>query len=34
MTEFEWDLLKARTNRCDHGIDFADAVTVFKTRVL
>jgi uncharacterized protein len=26
---YEWDPAKARTNRHKHGIDFADAATVF-----
>jgi hypothetical protein len=26
---YEWDPVKARTNHRKHGIDFADAVTVF-----
>ncbi len=30
--EFEWDLVKARTNRRKHGVDFADAVDVFFDR--
>jgi hypothetical protein len=30
--EFEWDLVKARTNRKKHGVDFADAVEVFFDR--
>ena len=30
MTDFEWDPLKARVNRRDHGIDFADAVSVLE----
>ncbi len=30
--EFEWDVVKARTNRRKHGIDFADAVEVFFDR--
>jgi uncharacterized protein len=29
MCEYEWDAEKARTNLNKHGIDFADAVTVF-----
>jgi uncharacterized DUF497 family protein len=28
--DYEWDETKARTNRHDHGIDFADAATVFE----
>jgi uncharacterized protein len=31
--EFEWDLVKARTNRKKHGVDFADAVEVFFDRL-
>ena len=27
MVEFEWDELKARSNRRKHGVDFADAVS-------
>lgn len=27
--EYEWDSQKARTNLRKHGIDFADAMTVF-----
>jgi uncharacterized DUF497 family protein len=27
--DYEWDAEKARANRRKHGIDFADAVTVF-----
>ena len=27
--KYEWDPAKVRTNRRKHGIDFADAVTVF-----
>jgi len=30
MADFEWDPLKARANRRDHGIDFADAVSVLE----
>jgi uncharacterized DUF497 family protein len=30
MTDFEWDLLKARANRRHHGVDFADAVFVLE----
>jgi uncharacterized protein len=28
--EYEWDAIKARANLGKHGIDFADAVTVFE----
>ena len=28
--DYEWDETKAQKNRRDHGIDFADAVTVFE----
>jgi hypothetical protein len=28
--DYEWDETKAQTNRRDHGIDFADAATVFE----
>jgi uncharacterized protein len=28
--EFEWDPKKARTNRADRGIDFEEALTVFR----
>ena len=27
---FEWDEVKAKRNLQDHGVDFADAVTVFE----
>lgn len=27
--DFEWDEAKARANRRKHGVDFAEAVTVF-----
>lgn len=27
--EYEWDPVKANTNRRKHNVDFADAVTVF-----
>ncbi len=27
--EYEWSLVKARTNQRKHGVDFADAVAVF-----
>jgi uncharacterized DUF497 family protein len=27
--EFEWDSAKAKTNLRKHGVDFADAATVF-----
>jgi hypothetical protein len=30
MDEFEWDPRKASANRRKHGIDFADAVSVFE----
>ncbi|MCC7359075.1 MAG: BrnT family toxin [Anaerolineales bacterium] len=30
MVEYEWDQGKARSNREKHGVDFADAVTVFE----
>jgi uncharacterized DUF497 family protein len=30
MDEFEWDPRKARVNRRKHGIDFADATSVFE----
>jgi len=30
MADFEWDTSKARANRRDHGIDFADAVSVLE----
>jgi uncharacterized DUF497 family protein len=28
--EFEWDAKKAEANRARHGIDFAEALTVFR----
>jgi len=28
--DYEWDEAKAQTNRRNHGIDFADAATVFE----
>ena len=28
--EFEWDAKKAESNRVDHGIDFEEALTVFR----
>ena len=28
--DYEWDETKAQKNRRDHGIDFADAATVFE----
>ena len=28
--EFEWDAKKAEANRADHGIEFEEAVTVFR----
>jgi uncharacterized protein len=28
--EFEWDPKKAQTNRASHGIDFEEALTVFR----
>ena len=28
--EFEWDAKKAEVNRARHGIDFAEALTVFR----
>ena len=28
--EFEWDAKKAEANRADHGIDFEEALTVFR----
>jgi len=28
--EFEWDAKKAQANRVTHGIDFAEALTVFR----
>ena len=31
--DYEWDETKAQTNRRDHGIDFADAATVFEDDV-
>lgn len=31
--EYEWEPQKARTNRRKHGIDFADAVTVFSDEI-
>ncbi len=31
--EYEWDPQKAMTNRRKHGIDFADAVTVFSDEI-
>ena len=27
--EFEWDYQKAESNKKKHGVDFADAVTIF-----
>jgi uncharacterized DUF497 family protein len=27
--EYEWDINKAASNRQKHGVDFADAVSVF-----
>lgn len=27
--DFEWDAPKARRNRLKHGVDFADAATIF-----
>ena len=30
MTEYEWDDRKARSNLRDHGVDFADAVSVLE----
>ncbi len=31
--DYEWDETKAQANRRDHGIDFADAATVFEDDV-
>ncbi len=28
--DYEWDEVKAQANRSNHGIDFADAATVFE----
>ena len=28
--EFEWDAKKAQANRATHGVDFAEALTVFR----
>ena len=30
MTEYEWDDRKARSNLREHGVDFADAVSVLE----
>jgi len=30
IVDYEWDETKAQKNRHDHGIDFADAATVFE----
>ncbi len=30
IVDYEWDETKAQTNRRTHGIDFADAATVFE----
>jgi len=30
MDEFEWDARKASANRRKHGVDFADATSVFE----
>jgi uncharacterized protein len=29
MADFEWDVLKARSNARKHGVDFEEAATVF-----
>ena len=31
--KFEWDPRKAEANKLKHGVDFADAITVFDDRV-
>lgn len=33
IRQFEWDPLKAATNRRKHGIDFDEAMTVFADRL-
>lgn len=30
MLEYEWDELKARLNKREHGVDFADAVSALE----
>jgi uncharacterized DUF497 family protein len=30
---YEWDRAKAKSNQEEHGVDFADAVQVFDTRI-